>query len=159
MAAPSWDDSQGINVRDLDGQHRMLATLIRDLHDVMRYARSPETISGVFDEVVEYTKYHFAAEERLMRDTDFPGYLLHKAIHDNMKSRLVELRDRFERGGRPAISVAVFQFLRDWLVSHIEVDDQEIAEHLLNGGAPCTPPGSSLAGAPAPRSASSRSVH
>jgi len=137
MAAPSWDDSQTINVRDLDGQHRMLATLIRDLHDVMRYARSLETISGVFDEVVEYTKYHFAAEERLMRDTDFPGYLLHKAIHDDVKTRLVELRDRFERGGRPAISVAVFQFLRDWLVSHIEVEDQEIADY-LNGRA--TPP-------------------
>ncbi len=44
MAAPSWDDSHTIHVRDLDGQHRMLATLVRDLHDVIKCARSSETM-------------------------------------------------------------------------------------------------------------------
>ncbi len=130
MAPPCWSDSHRINVRDLDGQHRMLATLIRDLHDVMKDARSPETITGVFDEVVAYTTYHFAAEERLMRDSEFPGYLLHKAVHDDVKERLVQLRQQFDTGGRSAISVAVFEFLRDWLLSHIETEDREIANHL-----------------------------
>ncbi len=136
MAAPSWDDSHTIHVRDLDGQHRMLATLVRDLHDVIKCARSSETISGVFDEVVEYTKYHFAAEERVMRDIRFPGYLLHKAVHDDVKQRLVQLREQFEKGGRSAINTAVFQFLRDWLVSHIEVEDQEIADYVNGKDAP-----------------------
>ncbi len=130
MSEPSWDESRTLNVRDLDGQHRMLATLIRDLHDVMRDARSRETITGVFDEVVEYTRYHFAAEERLMRESGFPGYLLHKAVHDDVKKRLAQLREQFERKGRSAMSVAAFQSLRDWLVSHLEVGGREIAAHL-----------------------------
>lgn len=130
MAAPSWEGSQRTNVTVLDGQHRMLATLIRDLHDVMRDARSVETISGVFDELVEYAAYHFSAEERLMRDIHFPGYLLHKAVHDDVRARLAELRDRFEHGGRAAVSIATLEFLRDWLVNHIEVADQSIVDHL-----------------------------
>ena len=133
MVPPVWDDSWNVNVRELDGQHRMLATLICDLHDALKYARSLETINGVFDEVVEYTEYHFAAEERLMRDSRFPGYLLHKAVHDDARLRLADLRERFEQGGRAAVSAAAFEFMRDWLLSHIEVEDQAIARHLLAG--------------------------
>ncbi len=109
----------------------MLATLIRDLHDVMKDARSADTITGVFDEVVEYADYHFTTEEHLMLDSGFPGYLPHKAVHDEVKRWLVRLRERFERGGRSATGVAVFEFLRDWLIDHIQVEGRKVANHLL----------------------------
>jgi len=128
----AWQGSPDINIRDIDGQHRMLVTLMTDLHDVMKYARGTDTICEVFDEVVEYTNYHFTVEERLMRDSRFPGYLLHKAVHDDVRRRLVELREQFEKGGRGAVSTATLQFLRDWLISHIAAEDQAMVRH-LNG--------------------------
>ncbi len=136
MATPSWGGSQKTDLSVLDGQHRMLATLIRDLHDVMRDARSIDTISAVFTEVVEYAKFHFAAEERLMLDIHFPGYLLHKAVHDDVKAQLADLRNRFELGGRAAVTLGTLAFFRDWLVSHIEVADQAIVDHLGRIGSP-----------------------
>jgi hemerythrin len=128
----AWQQSPDINMREIDGQHRMLVTLMTDLHDVMKYARGIETIGQVFDEVVEYTNYHFAVEERLMRDSCFPGYLLHKAVHDDVRARLLDLREQFEKGGRGAVSTATLHFLRDWLISHIAAEDEAMARH-LNG--------------------------
>jgi hemerythrin len=128
----AWQRSPDINRREIDSQHRMLVTLMTDLHDVMKFARGTETIGDVFDEVVEYANYHFTVEERLMRDSRYPGYLLHKAVHDDVRARLLDLREQFEKGGRGAVSTATLQFLRDWLISHIAAEDQAMVRH-LNG--------------------------
>ena len=132
--------SPDINMREIDGQHRMLVMLMADLHDVMKYARGTEIIGDVFDEVVEYTNYHFTVEERLMRDSRFPGYLLHKAVHDDVRARLLDLRAQFEKGGRGAVSTATLRFLREWLISHIAAEDEAMARHLFG----------QLVGSPAP---------
>ncbi len=122
--------SPEIHMQEIDGQHRMLVTLMTDLHEALKYARATETISDAFDEVVEYTNYHFTVEERLMRESGFPGYLLHKAVHDVVRVQLLDLRAQFENGGRGAVSPATLQFLRDWLISHITAEDEAMARYL-----------------------------
>lgn len=130
MALMAWDDSYSVNVREIDGQHRMLVTLMNQLHEATKSGCSNDELCEVFEEVIEYTKFHFAAEERLMREIRFPEYLLHRAVHEDMKARLADLREQCENGRRSAVRSMTLQFLRDWLISHIAVEDQAIGRYL-----------------------------
>ena len=130
MLPSALEQSPSIHVPEIDEQHRMLMALMRDLYDDVRLARGNQAIGEVFDELVEYTRYHFAGEERWMRDIQFPGYLLHKAVHDEVCDQLAELRAHFEKTGRSAVDTAVLEFLCEWLISHITVEDQAIVAYL-----------------------------
>ncbi len=130
MLPSEWEQSPSIHVPKIDEQHRMLIALMHDLYDDVRLARGNQAIGDVFEELVAFTKYHFEGEERWMRDIHFPGYLLHKAVHDEVCEQLTELRAQFENTGRSAVDTAVLQFLCEWLISHITVEDQAIVAYL-----------------------------
>jgi hemerythrin len=134
MALIAWDDSLTVNVREIDSQHKMLLTLVNQLHEATKFGRGSDILGEVFSEVVEYTKYHFAAEERLMRENGFPEYLLHKALHEDLRVRLTELQREFDGGERAAVGIGTIQFLRDWLVNHISARDRAIGQYMANQG-------------------------
>lgn len=46
-------------------------------------ARSPaEAVDALLDELLTHTRQHFADEERLMREVNFPPFPVHKGEHD-----------------------------------------------------------------------------
>jgi hemerythrin len=63
-----------------------------------------------------------------MRDCGYPGYERHKAEHADLTKKVLEFSRDFE-AGRIALSVSVLQFLKDWLVNHIQVNDRKIAAY------------------------------
>jgi len=138
MPLIDWDDAYAVNFREMDSQHKMLMKLLNQLHEAIKFGHGTDILGEVFTEVVEYTRYHFNAEERLMREGGFPEYLLHKALHEDLWSRLCELRRAFEGGGRSVVGIGTLQFLRDWLVNHVTTKDRAIARYLNQQGAALT---------------------
>lgn len=65
-----------------------------------------------------------------MRTVSYPGYLEHKAIHDDMRSRVKQLVDAFHLDPTK-ITGEVVDFLSDWLMNHIYEEDRAMAQFLL----------------------------
>ncbi len=133
MALMAWDESYSVNVREIDSQHRRLVRLLNELHEAMKFGRSRDGLGEIFHEVVEYAKYHFATEERLMREARFPDYLLHRAVHEDVISRLADFHGQFDDRG-PAITMMTLQFFRDWLRNHFVAEDQAIGRYVNSAG-------------------------
>ena len=51
----------------------------------MYEGRGRHTIGQTLDALIQYTKIHFAAEERLLGKYDYPESAGHKAEHDHLR--------------------------------------------------------------------------
>ena len=86
MAIIKWEQNLSVGVDKFDTHHKKLVDLINKLHDAMSTGKGAETIGSVLDDLIKYTQYHFAEEEKLMTLHKYPDLEKHKAEHVDRKS-------------------------------------------------------------------------
>jgi hemerythrin len=131
MALIDWSDEHNVNVREIDDQHRQLVALVNHLHEAMKLRGGRDTIGRRLRDLILHTRIHFSTEERLMSENSYPDYLRHKAEHDELLRRVVDL-DRQVREGDLLMSFAVALDLRAWAIGHITFSDKPLGV-FLNG--------------------------
>jgi hemerythrin-like metal-binding protein len=107
----------------MDNEHKRLIDIINNLYVAMRSGRSKEAIGSILDELIDYTKTHFAHEERLMQDAGYSGFDEQKRSHVALVSQIVEIQQKYRSG--TALGQEVMTFLKDWLVNHIQGLDKK----------------------------------
>jgi len=89
-----------------------------------------EELESKIDEYLVHVKEHFANEEKLMREYDFPKYDMHKTAHDMFLDELnlaVKLWKRYED------ITKITNFIRrtpEWIVLHVDTVDAPTANFL-----------------------------
>ena len=92
---------------------------------------SAEKLSETLDFLVNYTVRHFMDEEALQIQYDFPEYEKHKLLHEDFKSTVAELVERFNHDASPdELNSDVNKIVVRWLVSHIQYEDKKIGKHI-----------------------------
>ena len=133
MAFFPWEASYSVGIAQIDEQHKKLFRLVNELNDAMQAGKAAEVIGGVFTALVEYTRTHFAAEERLMSAHAYPDIAGHKKQHEELTKQAEELAAKFKQTGiAPTIQVSAF--LRDWLKNHILGTDKKYVPYLSSKG-------------------------
>ncbi len=125
-----WDASLASGDAEIDGQHREILRRLEDLVTSLQAGRRQE-IGKLFLFLGDYVAEHFAAEERAMERTGFPGRTVHAAAHARFVREYAELRLMYEEVG-PARGIAVraSTWIRDWLDAHVHGLDRALARHL-----------------------------
>lgn len=129
MAYFQWHPEFSTHVAALDEEHRELLEAAGRLQRMADQGHSAREISELFPELIALEKRHFAREERLMRQQQYPGYAEHKRAHDELTARLVELYDRL-RNDEAIGSMALLTFLQDWLIRHMQDPDKLLGDFL-----------------------------
>jgi hemerythrin len=124
-----WNNSYAIGIASIDAQHRTLFELSAKLHQAMSAGQGKAAVGPILERLLQYTKAHFAAEERLMRLHDYPDFPTHKAQHDALTKQVADFSAKFN-SGQAAITVQLLQFLKNWLVDHIKGTDLKYVPHL-----------------------------
>ncbi len=133
MALVGWSSKYAVNIAEIDRQHQRWFDILNDLHEAMKSGKGKEKLGEIFEGLVEYTKVHFQAEEKLMRQNGYPFYEGHKKIHDDMIKEVELLQLRY-KSGEVALSVDVMNFLRNWLSDHIMGTDKNYGPYLNSKG-------------------------
>jgi hemerythrin len=125
----TWDDSWLVGVREVDGQHRHLVSLLNFLHQSMSRGQGKDILAGILTSLVNYTAVHFAAEERLMQKHHYPDLDAHKIEHQELTAKVMEYQRRFV-SGEITLSLEVLEFLGNWLRNHIIGSDRKYVPFL-----------------------------
>ena len=128
-----WKDEYSVGVRSLDDDHRKLLNLINNFQTAVHYQTGETFEKEALNEVVAYTKYHFEREEKMMQDAGYADLEAHKKIHETMITRIDEFMIEYDKRGHEVLE-EIAQFLRDWLVGHINGTDQEYSSLLQEKG-------------------------
>ena len=98
MNAFVWDEHVVTGLADVDDQHQGLVTLFNDLSQALfthdGICQDAEVLlGGIFERLVDYTEYHFADEEALMRSVgvDARHIQVHEALHQQFVQQLAAL--------------------------------------------------------------------
>jgi diguanylate cyclase (GGDEF)-like protein/hemerythrin-like metal-binding protein len=119
-----WTVAHEVGVTEMDEQHARLVELLNQLTDALRNGEAHE---AALQNVVRYTRFHFAAEERLMRSHHYDGAPVHRDMHQRL---LAELNGLCLDGAGVSVSLIV-RYLREWLLRHVEGADRDLATALL----------------------------
>lgn len=132
MAFIRWDDSYSVWDPELDAHHQQLIRYIRILSDPEERARhDPNVLPQLVQGLVEYTVYHFAAEEQRMRDLGYPDMAAHVAAHQDFTKDALIFQQTFAKGS-PRLERVLLAYLTDWLSTHILTADKRLGEFLRN---------------------------
>jgi len=129
----AWTPQLSVDIREIDEQHQRLIDIINEMFDALKAARGKEAVEIVLPKLVDYTKVHFANEERLMQKHGYPGYVKHKGLHDTLTKKVVEYADRVKEGKSTA-AVELMDFLKNWLTKHIVGVDKKYSPYLKSKG-------------------------
>ncbi len=133
MALVDWKDVYTVNISEVDTQHKKLVQLINELHDAVKMGKAKEIMGKVLNDLVDYTLYHFATEEKYFDAYDYPDSELHKKQHKELVEQVAALQKKYESGER-VITIEVMNFLRDWLHDHIVGSDKKFGPYLNSKG-------------------------
>ena len=118
MAFMTWDTHFVTGNSEIDGQHQKLVNLINQLHEAMRTGKGGNALSGIFDELLAYTDYHFKTEEKLFDSIDYQEKDKHKKEHQELVKQALALQVKFQSGAT-LVTIEVLKFLKNWVSDHI----------------------------------------
>jgi hemerythrin-like metal-binding protein len=119
----NWSRSYSVGVSQMDKEHQRLIDIINNLYSAMRSGRSKDAIGSILDELIDYTKTHFAHEEKLMKESNYDGFDEQKRSHEALIAQVVEIQGKFRVG--TALGQEVMNFLKSWLINHIQGLDKK----------------------------------
>jgi hemerythrin-like metal-binding protein len=130
----AWHPSLASGFSDVDSHHQELLRRLADLVEALEAGRRHE-IRPMFAFLGDCVAEHFAAEERAMERTAYPGRTVHVAAHARFARQYAELQAMYEQVGPCAcIAVKAATWIQDWLRSHIQGPDCTLARHLRDVG-------------------------
>jgi hemerythrin-like metal-binding protein len=125
-----WSAAHAIGVRAIDDQHGHMAQLIEAVSVLLKDAAEPDAIAAQLNELISFTEFHFASEERLMAAHHVANAAAHRDAHRRLLDDIRNLR--IERD-LPSISL-ILRYLQEWLVRHVDGLDKELGEALMSLG-------------------------
>ncbi|MBN2723816.1 MAG: hemerythrin family protein [Deltaproteobacteria bacterium] len=126
MHVINWNSKFNTGIEDIDMQHKALVEIFQTMEDNYGDENFGPTILFMKD----YAEIHFATEEKLMIETQFPLYDAHRKLHDEFINVTEEYAERFLEGN--VSSKEVTDFLFTWIVNHIVgTDAKTLVPHLL----------------------------
>ncbi len=134
-----WKDKYELGVPLIDEQHKELFRRVEVFIQTVRSSAAWDEKIGKVNETLEFMKVyvveHFNAEEGYQRSIEYPGYDMHKKIHDGMVSYGLSVSEEYEKSG--CVEKLMLQFagkLLAWLINHVAADDQNIASYAKEKG-------------------------
>jgi len=134
MALMTWGPMLQIGYGDIDAQHKRLVEVVNVLDEAMRTGKGRDVLGAVLEELVTYTQFHFAFEERLMAQYGIGSSAAHKAEHRKLIADVGAFKAKFDAGA-VSVTTELMAFLRNWLSNHILKTDKALAKELRSKGA------------------------
>jgi len=128
-----WKDEYSVGIAHIDQDHKKLINLLNKFTVAYDHAMSEEFEKEALNALIDYTKYHFKREEKMMRDNDYPDFIAHQAKHKEMIDQVNSFVDLYNDKGHDALK-DISEFLTVWLISHINGTDKEYSQYLNDRG-------------------------
>ena len=124
-----WTTDLEVGVTFIDDQHKIWFQKAEDLFEAGKRRQAKEYIGEMLTFLEDYTKSHFADEEKYMQSINYPGYPEQKKAHEAFIAQLATLRNDYDKsGGSVTVILNANSMVLNWLTNHISRMDKEIGE-------------------------------
>lgn len=122
-------DFLSLGIKTVDLQHEKFFKMLDELRLYSANKDNKLLIENLLEEFSAYATYHFVAEERMMKKSEFPLYEVHMQQHLFFKQKLDEFKQALEYKNE-IVDEQMLNFLRKWFVVHISEQDKQYADYI-----------------------------
>ncbi len=133
MAFMEWTENLTLHIPSVDEQHKKLVGLINELDEAVQSGHGDALLEKIVVGLLEYTRYHFSYEEKLLSDNGYPAFDGHKKEHDSLTEKVVFI-ETMVRNKEDFHGDQLLNFLKIWLQEHILGNDKQYAPFLTAKG-------------------------
>jgi len=135
MKEITWTNDLSVGIELIDGQHKKLIKHLNDLSQSLESGEGPAKIATTLNFLIDYTNFHFTAEEQHMAANGYPELENHKKMHEGFKTTLNNMEeDLVEEGATQLLADSIDTLLVTWLFSHISTIDVKFGKFLKEKG-------------------------
>ena len=123
MDKVEWGSSYTLGIDIIDVQHKKLFDLMSEIYTASENDCDIQKIIELFDELTNYSHYHFNEEEAYFSSMSDEDIEIHKQQHRFFIDEIEKIKQQCLRIN--GMSLELLYFLNDWLVNHIKVEDHK----------------------------------
>lgn len=113
----------------IDEHHKELFDKLEILSKACEKGRNIYHIKNLFTYLKEYVLIHFDIEEELQIKYNYPGYLMHKAYHEDFKEMVLQIEKKFDDTSlNTRLIIKSIDQLSEWLINHLEIEDTRMVK-------------------------------
>ncbi len=131
MAIAEWHEEYCTGHPQIDQQHRHLFNLVNQVHAHLQSAApAVHEMRSLLQEFSQCALTHFDLEETLMRDYRYPNRKAHTGIHQRLVAKVEKLLERWTQLEQVSFAdiETVTSILADWMIHHIQGEDQRMIQ-------------------------------
>ena len=125
MSLITWKSEFAVGVESVDFEHEQMINLINEIYEEMKTRRDADSIEQFLGDVHFAISAHFALEERLMRDAEYPEYEAHKEDHEKLLDQIRDFMDKFVADPESGFEL-LQEGLSDWFENHFATFDARL---------------------------------
>lgn len=130
MPLLNWKDEYSVHVQELDEHHKILIDIINRIYDNCMQPDVVDCIGPKIKELIDYSEYHFKAEEDYMRSIEYFESDEHVEQHAMFIFKIRELQQAYS-DNELELTQSLIVFLGKWLLHHVFEEDMKYARHAL----------------------------
>ncbi len=134
MALYDWKDDYSVGVARFDNHHKRLFNIANQLHEMMKQGKGAEVIEPLLRELIDYTRYHLAEEEKAMENIGYSDIINHKRAHKIFTDQLNEAMAEVDAGKTIFVVIKIAKTVIDWLINHIYGIDKKYTPEMNAAG-------------------------
>jgi hemerythrin len=125
-----WDESLSLGINEIDEQHMMLIYRLNELSEALDKEEDIDVLYKTFNFLIDFTDYHYTAEEKILLENNSSRYDFHKGKHDEFLNTLRKLcQSLLDDGVTPELKNQVNVYIVAALINHIKGIDQELVQY------------------------------
>ncbi|HOK03685.1 MAG TPA: bacteriohemerythrin [Victivallales bacterium] len=129
----SWDENLNVGIQIIDEEHKTLIQKINELSSAIDKGIGETEITKTIGFLKNYSLEHFANEEKIMQEKNYPQINEHKQMHKLFISTINDIeQDYREEGANKALVNTINNLLLNWLKNHIREVDIRLADFIKN---------------------------
>ena len=128
-----WKEEHSVGISIIDEEHKKFINIINKVIVAKQHDNNPQKIEAVVHEIIDYAWNHFKTEESYMVEFRYPEYQYHKEEHLDFTHRSISYFKRVTSGDYRILN-EILEFLKQWLVNHIQGTDKKYKECFITNG-------------------------
>jgi hemerythrin len=122
-----WNPAYDTGIGGIDYEHHRLVDMLNEIHALMQKDTDPHQIAAILADLHALASAHFALEEKIMRDQNYPGFEGRRDTHYRLLDQVREIMDAYETGSyREGESLPAT--LKQWLMEAMGIDAKMFSE-------------------------------
>ncbi|WP_294961393.1 bacteriohemerythrin [Sulfurimonas sp.] len=124
-----WDDHFNTGLDTIDQQHCKLVEILNRFARYVIYNSNEEELETIFDELIDYTHYHFQTEEAIWEKHILLDSINEEHVkgHQSFSEKVLKLKSQRDVKTLCELASEAIEFLVKWLASHILESDREMS--------------------------------